>query len=114
MDWARGSPDAACQRAPRPGPGLDLAVAAAGEPGDGGAGDGEVAHCGTVVIIVIITVTAAGVRTLPTRQQQPDVRPGLGLGWSSFYLAIMYCVARAGAGVRTVVTAALQQSRDTC
>ena len=83
MDSARGSPDAACQRAPRPGPGLDLAVAAAGEPGDGGAGDGEVAHCGTVVIIVIITVTAAGVRTLPTRQQQPDVRPGLGgLVWA--------------------------------
>ena len=83
MDWVRGSPDPTCQRAPRPGPGLDLAVAAAGEPGDGGAGDGEVAHCGTVVIIVIITVTAAGVRTLPTRQQQPDVRPGLGgLGWA--------------------------------
>ena len=84
MDWARGSPDAACQRAPRPGPGLDLAVAAAGEPGDGGAGDGEVAHCGTVVIIVIITVTEAGVRTLPTRQQQPDVRPGL--GWAGLVL----------------------------
>ena len=87
MDWVRGSPDPTCQRAPRPGPGLDLAVAAAGEPGDGGAGDGEVAHCGRVVIIVIITVTAAGVRTLPTRQQQPDVRPGLGgLGWAGLEL----------------------------